>query len=203
MNSSSSITGFARSLSQSQLTREFDGVRCQGVYRHRLSAPASAEIARDPRSAGLALHKLFARMDDNLPLTSAERAYLPWMSALRAEIRGHGATRFKVEEPMRAGKLKGYCDLVGRGPGGVRIPVEVKSLRYAVVGDEPRGRDLAQLAAYSLALELEARSQHKGSPARPPAISCLAYAELSSAQLTMMVFDLHELAAVAKRVMAN
>lgn len=107
-------------------------------------------ISADPLTAGTAFASLLERMGDNYPLSPTEKAYLPWMVALRKMVWGMGAWQMDIEAPLSAiGHVpQGICDLLVHGGPQRRGVIEVKVLTRGSV-KTPRGRDLVQVGAYA------------------------------------------------------
>lgn len=111
--------------------------------------PGVAAVPDDTFGAGCHFHALLRRMADNDPLSTEEKTYLPWLSALRTGLRSIGARRIEPEVPLHClGSVPaGVCDLrVGGGPADRGI-VEVKVVTELPT-TAPRTKDIVQLAAY-------------------------------------------------------
>jgi hypothetical protein len=107
-------------------------------------------ISADPLTAGIDFASLLERMGDNKPLSPEEKAYLPWMAALRKMVWDLGAWQMEIESPLGAlGSVpQGICDLLVYGGPQRRGVIEVKVLTRGSV-KIPRGRDLTQVGAYA------------------------------------------------------
>lgn len=107
-------------------------------------------ISTDPLTAGTEFASLLGRMGDNDTLSPKEKAYLPWMNALRGMVWDLGAWQMDIESPLVASGVvpHGICDLLVYGGPQRRGVVEVKVLTRGSV-KTPRGRDLAQVGAYA------------------------------------------------------
>ena len=113
-----------------------------GRYTHLISA--------EPLTAGTAFASFLERMGDNDPLAPEEKAYLPWMVALRKMVWDLGAWQMDIESILdaRGNVPRGVCDLLIYGGPQHRGVVEVKVITRGSV-EKARGRDLAQVGAYA------------------------------------------------------
>ena len=111
--------------------------------------PGMAAVPDDPFGAGCRFHHLLRRMSDTGPLSSEEKTYLPWLSALRTGLRAIGARRIEPEVPLhRLGSVPaGICDLRVAGGPASRGIVEVKVVTELPT-TAPRTKDIVQLSAY-------------------------------------------------------
>jgi hypothetical protein len=107
-------------------------------------------LAKDPLTAGNDFASLLLRMGDSYPLSNHEKAYLPWLSALRTMVWNLGAWEIQIERPLAPiGCVpRGVCDLFVQGGPQRRGVVEVKVLAHGAC-NKPRGRDLMQVGAYA------------------------------------------------------
>jgi len=107
-------------------------------------------ISTDPLTAGNAFAALLERMGDNAPLSVQEKAYLPWMVALRKLIWDLGAWKMDIEHSLSpVGEVpRGICDLRIHGGPQRRGVIEVKVIARGIV-EKPRGRDLSQVGSYA------------------------------------------------------
>ena len=144
---------------------------------------------------GCRLHELLQRTNDNGPLSGREKRYLPWLSALRTQLRALGVKRIKPEHPLKhwKGIPDGVCDLHltgGPTPEGV---LELKVVRQLPAA--PLAKDLVQLGAY--AALVEARTYD-------PVWAGLAYASIPEAHIRLFVFnDVSVLTSKAEAIFAT
>jgi hypothetical protein len=107
-------------------------------------------ISDDPLTVGTEFHSLLERMADRARLSPKEKAYLPWMSALRTIVWDLGAYQMDMDYELKSQGVQyhGECDLrVHGGPQKFGV-IEVKTITTGNIFS-PRGRDLAQVSAYS------------------------------------------------------
>ena len=129
---------------------------------------------------GCRLHEIFQRMGDNGPLSSIEKRYLPWMSALRKQLRDLGVKRFEPEHSLSRWKNipAGVCDLHltgGPTPEGV---LELKVVRQ--LPSVPLAKDLVQVGAYATLADTYSYDRIWAG---------LAYASIAEAHIRLFVFD--------------
>ncbi|WP_145928623.1 hypothetical protein OH491_03695 [Termitidicoccus mucosus] len=106
-------------------------------------------IHADPYFLGCRFHALLRRVRDHSPLSANEKAMLPWLSALRAELRGLGVRYLEPEVRLAGanGLPGGICDLVATGGLARRGAIEVKVTD--AVPDEPEAGHLLQVGGYA------------------------------------------------------
>ena len=145
------ISTITRSLSPSDLANAYanlhpDIERATSVETNPLEFLVPAE----PLDAGNAFHRLLTRMKDQAPLSNHEKALLPWLTALRVQLRQLGVQRMNAEKQLRAFREtpQGVCDLLVTGGPAPQGVIEVKVIASGSIA-APRGRDLAQLGAYA------------------------------------------------------
>lgn len=176
------VSILTRSLSQTSVAEAFNDLHpdivhvksvCMNQYRHL--------IARGPVEAGNTFHRLLCRMADHEPLSPGEKAYLPWLNALREMVRSLGGRKMEAEYGLRAvGDVPhGTCDLrVHGGPRKIGV-IEVKVLTKGSF-ECPRGRDYAQVASYAWLLA--------GAGSFDRIWAAVAYVELGCSQVRLVGF---------------
>jgi len=145
------ITAITRSLNPSDLAYAYanlhpDIERTSPVE----TTPLELLVPADPLAAGTAFHRLLTRMQDRNPLSNHEKALLPWLTALRGQLRQLGVRQMDAEAelcPFRE-TPHGVCDLLVTGGPAPQGVIEVKVVAKGSVAS-PRDRDLAQLGAYA------------------------------------------------------
>jgi hypothetical protein len=146
-----SVSTITRTLDFNIANAAYEGV-CTDIVRTCTvpATPYSHLISNDPRTAGSELHALLGRMSDHGPLCDIEKAYLPWVGALRAMLRGMGVLQMENEVALSpVGCVpNGVCDLLVHGGPQPRGAIEVKLLMRGTL-DQPRGRNLAQVGSYA------------------------------------------------------
>lgn len=145
------VTALTRSIPRHTSDAAFSSLTPNIVRVSNVKSGLHADlISGDPLTAGNAFAALLERMGDNGPLTPEEKAYLPWMNALRRMVWDLGAWQMDIEAPLVAsgGVPHGICDLMVYGGPQRRGVIEVKVLTRGSV-KTPRGRDLAQVGAYA------------------------------------------------------
>ena len=158
--------------------------------------PLEFLVPTEPLDAGNAFHHLLTRMMDQAPLSNHEKALLPWLTALRVQLRQLGVRQMNAEKQLRAFREtpQGICDLLVTGGPAPQGVVEVKVITSGTV-TAPRPRDLAQLGAYA---RLVARNRSYKS-----FWAGVAYVELGQQQVKLfgysnvrkLVFDTNDLLA--------
>lgn len=97
---------------------------------------------------GVRLHALLSRIKDHGPLSETERQYLPFLDAMRSELRLRGVSYLYPEQVLSHPQLgRGRCDVLvdgGLTPQGIG---EMKCV--AALPDEVRDDDLVQLGRYA------------------------------------------------------
>jgi hypothetical protein len=124
-------------------TPEPDHVWNLRVFTANVPAPQG-----DVYTHGVRLHALLSRIKDHGLLSEKEREYLPFLQALRSELRQHGVSYFYPEQVLSHPQLgRGRCDVLvdgGLTPQGIG---EMKCV--AALPDEVRDDDLVQLGRYA------------------------------------------------------
>jgi len=145
------ITTITRSLSSSDLENAYVNL-IPDIERVARVEPTPLEflVPAEPLEAGNAFHHLLTRMKDKAPLSNREKALLPWLTALRVQLRQLGVRQMSAEADLRAfrGTPHGVCDLLVAGGPAPQGVIEVKVVATGSVAS-PRDRDLAQLGAYA------------------------------------------------------
>lgn len=96
---------------------------------------------------GVRFHALLLRIKDHDPLSNLERQYLPFLDALRTELRLHGVSYLYPEQNLSHPKLgRGRCDALLDGGLAPRGVCEVKCV--AEVPEKARAVDMIQLGRY-------------------------------------------------------
>jgi hypothetical protein len=119
------------------------------VWNRQIPAADCRVEETDTFLLGCRLHALTRRIADRDRLRRDERELLPWLTALRTELRAHGVSFIQPEVKLAAnGALpRGVCDLLLTG--GERSASGVAELKVVnVLPDVPRDRDVLQLARY-------------------------------------------------------
>lgn len=156
-----SITTITRSLSERSIINGLKGVEPEipvtcGIDLRRRNPLADV----DPYFAGVRFHALLRRISDHDRLSPGERAMLPWLSAMRAELRSAGVTRItpEVAFPGRDGLPAGICDLVVQGGPADFGAIEVKVCDHLPAA--PSCQHILQVGGYAAAL-LANHQQHR------------------------------------------
>lgn len=155
-------------------------INAAGAMPHLVRTnPVQADtIDLDTFTLGVRFHALLTRIKDSDPLTAKEKALLPYLNAVRDELRGMGVRYIdpEVRLPGVHPFPNSRCDMLLKGglaPLGV---AEVKVT--SVIPDRPVDAHLMQLAVYE---ELVARNHNQNR-----LWGCVAY--LSFAQKRIRIF---------------
>ena len=147
---SMSITTNTRNLSSNSLAHAVRGLKPDQILT-RIVKPTQRVDFTKPSTfeLGCRFHELLKRIGDHGPLDKKEKALLPWLNAVRTELRSLGVTFLEPEVDLRAasGLPAGRVDLLLHGG-----PCDVGVAEVKVVGklpDEPSAASVVQLAGYA------------------------------------------------------
>lgn len=144
-----SITTNTRNLSSHSLAAAVQGLKPDQILTRNVKPVQNVDLTKTTFEQGCRFHDLLKRIGDHGPLDKNEKTMLPWLDALRAELRGVGVTFFEPEVSLRAaaGLPAGRADLLMHG-GPCEVGVaEVKVV--AKLPDAPSASSMVQLAGYA------------------------------------------------------
>ena len=177
-----SISILARSLNRNTVNSAYANVLPDLTRTFAVQSGKHKDLlSSHPLTAGNQFHALLKRMGDDEPLSPTEKAYLPWLNVLRRAVWSLGASEMEIESPFDGYGVvpAGTCDLLVQGGPAPLGVIECKVIMKGTQ-NEPRGRDLAQLAAYARL----ASGQHSFDETW----AALAYVELESLLVRLFVF---------------
>lgn len=119
------------------------------VWKRKIPVARNHVVETDTYLLGCRLHALMRRISDRARLRSYERELLPWLTAIRTELRAHGVSSMEPEVRLAANSALscGICDLMLTG--GERTSHGIAELKVVhALPDLPRDKDVMQLARY-------------------------------------------------------
>jgi hypothetical protein len=154
-----SITTNTRILSSHSLAVAVEGLNPDQILTRRVQPCRAVDFNQaNTFELGCRFHDLLKRIGDHGPLSKSEKQMLPWLDAIRAELRGIGVAFIEPEVSLCAssGLPAGRVDLLMHG-GPCAIGVgEVKVV--STLPEEPSAASMVQLAGYA---ELLASGQQR------------------------------------------
>lgn len=145
-----SITTITRSLPEITVIEGMKGLPADSISTRNVSLSTSNALANeDPYFAGCRFHALLRRISDRDPLSKDEKAMLPWLNALRAELSAFGVRSLTPEVRLACadGIPGGVCDLVAAGGPESNGVIEVKVTN--TLPDRGAHEHLLQLGGYA------------------------------------------------------
>jgi len=150
------------------------------VWDLRVSTSLAHMPEGDAYTHGVRLHALLNRIKDHEPLCAQERSYLPFLDALRTELRLHGVSFLHPEQKLAHPLVgNGRCDILlegGLAPKGV---CEMKCT--TTLPDEVRIDDLNQLGRYGVMLGV--------ADSRTWLWGCVAYVSVPSRAIRIFAYS--------------
>lgn len=160
------------------------------VWNLQVLTPKASLPDGDVYTHGVRLHALLCRVKDHGPLSAQERRYLPFLEALRSELRRKGVNFLDPEKTLSHPLLgTGRCDLLL--DGGL-APLGICELK-CVANNPPEVRlgDLHQLGRYGAMLSATERNCNLW--------GCVAYVCISSR--TIRIFAYPNLSKISRGIL--
>ncbi len=145
-----SITSNTRSLSSNSLAQAVQGLKPDQILTRKVKSPPKIDFNETSTfELGCRFHDLLKRIGDHDPLNKQEKTMLPWLNAVRSELRSLGVTFLEPEVELSAasGLPAGRVDLLMHGGPCDLGVAEVKVV--STLPDAPSAASVVQLAGYA------------------------------------------------------
>ena len=192
-----SITSIARSIPDFKIIQGMRGLSTADEKTVAVPAKTTASLASlTTYTLGCRFHALLRRVADHGPLTTEEKLMLPWLNALRGQLRVMGAEHFDplMHFSSANGLPSGEPDLVVQGGPRKHGVIEVKVVER--LPSDPAQEHLLQVGAYT------AHMSNKQGIRRTWA--ALAYVSFREAKITFFIYaDANAIVQKTRALMAH
>jgi hypothetical protein len=192
-----SITSIARSLPEFKIIQGMRGLSTADEKTVAVSGETTASLASlTTYTLGCRFHALLRRVADHGPLTTEEKLMLPWLNALRGQLRAMGAEHFDplTHFSSARGLPSGSPDLIVQGGPRKHGVIEVKVVDR--LPSNPAQEHLLQVGAYT------AHMSNKQGIRRTWA--ALAYVSFREAKITFFIYaDANAIVQKSRALMAH